>query len=209
MKVTSTLFKILLSLLFILNICLLWFVNTGSKEIFKLNQLLNTSNDSIMNLNIRMNNIFLNFSIMFDYQSFNIDSNTVLLDESDNIVFLKQLVDKKPKLIFKYSTLNCNVCVDEQISLLKEASKKIGSENIIILANYNSPKELSQFARMNQINFKVFNLRNVEFTAIDKGLPYYFILDESISLKLLFIPIKGDTFLTQKYFDKISGRYFQ
>jgi hypothetical protein len=162
-----------------------------------------------MNLNNQHDNMFLNFSLIFDSQSENIDSTIVLSDENNNRIFLKQLANKKPRLTFKYSVLNCNVCVDEQLALLKKASEKIGSENIIILANYNSPRDLSQFVRMNQIDFKVFNLHNIEFTAVDKGLPYYFILDESFSLKLLFIPIKGDNSLVQLYFNKVSERYFQ
>lgn len=115
---------------------------------------------------------------------------------------------KKPRLIFKYSTLNCNICVEEQVTLLKKASEKIGTENIMIITNYTSPLELSQFLRLNQIDFKVFNLQNMEFTVMDKNLPYYFILDEDFSLKNLFIPVKGDTALSQQYFIKVQERYF-
>jgi hypothetical protein len=145
---------------------------------------------------------------MCEFQSDRIDSNIVLFDENDNKITLKQLGVKKPKFIFKYSALNCNSCVDEQITLLKRASKKIGSENILIITDYNTPRELSQFVRLNQIDFRILNLRNIKLTTIDNNLPYYFIIDESYSLKQLFIPIKGNVLLTQQYLDKISEKYF-
>jgi hypothetical protein len=165
--------------------------------------------DSLGKLKNRDDVLLLNASLMFEFQSYKIDENVEIYDENEERITLIQLIQKKPKLIFKYSDLNCNVCIDEQINLLKKASEIIGSENIIILANYDSPRDLIQFRRMNQIDFKVLNLRDIEFTAVDKSLPYYFILDESLSLKLLYIPIKGDISLTQQYFEKINKRYFQ
>lgn len=194
------------TLLFCFNITLLLTLKKEREDFQNLNQSNKISCDSLRQLKNSIDVLFLNTSFMFEFQSDKIDKNIVLFDEKENKITLKQLVQNKPKLIFKYSDLNCNVCIDEQINLLKKASEKIGSENIIILANYNSPRELSQFIRMNQINFKVFNLRNTEFTSVDRSLPYYFILDESFSLNLLFIPIKGNTSLSQLYFNKVSEK---
>ncbi|MCX6326527.1 MAG: redoxin domain-containing protein [Bacteroidia bacterium] len=208
MKYPINLLRIVSALLFSFNIILLLIIRTERKKYFNLKLSFITCNDSIKQFKDRSNILLLNTSLMFEYQSKRIDGNIIFLNEEDDIISIKQLAMNSPKLIFKYSALNCNVCIDEQISLLKKASKDIGSENIIIITDYDTPRELSQFIRMNQINFRVLNLQNMEFTLIDKSLPYYFILDESFSLKLLFIPIKGDTSLTQQYFNKISERYF-
>lgn len=197
------------TLLFCLNIILLLTLKKERKDFQNLNQSLHMTYDSLGKLKNRDDVLLLNASLMFEFQSYKIDENVEIYDENEERITLIQLIQKKPKLIFKYSDLNCNVCIDEQINLLKKASEIIGSENIIILANYDSPRDLIQFRRMNQIDFKVLNLRDIEFTAVDKSLPYYFILDESLSLKLLYIPIKGDISLTQQYFEKINKRYFQ
>jgi hypothetical protein len=208
MKYLSKLFSIAIILLVFFNVALLLIIKKERKEYHNLYNSNEIKKDSIKQFK-DFNNIFLlNFSLMCEFQSDLLDRNIVLTDENENYIKFNQLTKEKPKLIFKYSALNCNDCVDEQIVLLKKAAKKIGSENIVIITDYGTPRELTQFIRMNQISFKIYNLRNLKLTTIDNNLPYYFILDESYSLKLLFFPLKGDTLITQQYFNKINEKYF-
>jgi hypothetical protein len=209
MKYFTNFLKIAFLIIICFNIATLWIIRTERKENLKIKRQLQIRSDSIKQFENHEDIFLLNYSLMYEFQGERIDNAIIFLDEDNNKISLKQLFNHKPRLIFKYSSLNCNVCVDEQITLLKKASEKIGSGNIMIITDYNSPRELSQFVRMNQIDFKVLNLRNMNLTMIDKRFPYYFILDESYSLKLLYIPIKGDTSITQKYFETVSERFFQ
>jgi hypothetical protein len=208
MKHTISYFIAASALLLCLNIILLFLNKKERKDYQNLNQSLNIYSDSLSQFKNRNDILVLNTSLIFKFESEKIDENAILFDENGDPITLKQLIQKKPKLIFKYSDLNCNVCVDEQITLLKKVVTKIGSENIIIISNYNSIRELSQFVRMNQLDIKVYNMKDNRFFTIDSNLPYYFVLDESFSLKLLYIPIKGDALTVQQYFNKVGERFF-
>lgn len=209
MKKSIFLLTLALAVLICLNIVLLYTISIERNENWSYKLLLQTNIDSIKLFKIRNDDLLQSISLMFDYQYGSIDKNIVFQDGNNNKISIKQIVRERPMLVFKYSALSCNVCISEQISLLKKASKEVGSENILILTDYISPQDLSRFLRMNQIDFKVFNQSDIELTTIDKRLPYYFILDESLSSKHLFIPIKGDTSLTQKYFNTINEKYFK
>lgn len=209
MKKSTFLLTLAPAVLICLNIVLLYTISIERNENWRYKLLLQTSNDSIKLFETQNDDLLQSISLMFDYQYGSIDKNIFFLDENNNKISIKQVIRERPMLVFKYSTLSCNVCINEQISLLKKTSKEIGSENILILADYNSPRDLSRFLRMNQIDFRVLNQGGIELTTIDKRMPYYFILDVSLSLKNLYIPIQGDTSLTQHYFNKISERYFK
>lgn len=200
--------KIIIYFLIIFNLSLAIIVYIIRKDNINLKSSIQISSASNIKLENRIDNILLNFSLIFEFQSLDIDPNTIFYDESDNIITLDQIVRRSPYLIFKYSVLNCDVCVEEQISLLKNAVKYNGLNNILIITNYNSNTDLYRFKRMNQIDMEILNMKNTEFTQIDKNLPYYFVLDESYSLKHFFVPIKGDTSLTKEYFNMVNKRYF-
>ena len=145
---------------------------------------------------------------MTEFQSMKIDRDLILYNTDGQIQELGKLVCQGPKLIFKYSKLNCDVCVDEQIILLKEFTEIIGSENVIIISDYDNPRELTQFVRMNQLDNEVLNLHDQEIIPFDKSLPYYFILSRHLTLQQLFIPLSGSRYLTKNYFNLILRSYF-
>jgi hypothetical protein len=173
--------KIIIFFLIILDLILLLQFYIIRNDNINLKSSLQVSTVSNKKLENRIDNVLLNFSLMFEFQSVNIDRNAIFYDENDNKITLDQIIRKSPYLIFKYSALNCDVCVEEQISLLKGAMKLHGLNNILIITNYNSYTDLIKFKRMNQIDVEILNMKNTEFTPIDKSLPYYFILDESCS----------------------------
>jgi hypothetical protein len=206
MRSFFTLSRTIIVLLFILNISLLVSIRGDKKHNLKLNGIIQVYNDSILHLKNNSSKNLLNQLLMFDHQSESIKNDLFLFDERDYKISLKKLSNEKPRLIFKSSSRNCDECVDEQLGYLKVASENIGSENIIIITDHSTPRELVQFARVNQIEFKVLSIDTCQITSLDKGLPYFFVLDKSFSLKLFYIPLKGDSFLTQKYLMKVSER---
>lgn len=208
MKNTYPYLKILLTIFVGFNIYLLLETKKDRKQLLTSNKAFCVVKDSLDKFINHQASLLLNLSLTTEFQSNTIDKNIFLFDENERKVDFQQLVNGKPILIFKYSSLNCNVCVDEQISVLKQVSSKIGSNNIVLITDYNTPRELINFVRMNQIDFRIYNLRNVEFTSIDKSLPFYFLLDKSFTLKKLFIPIKDDILLTQIYLNTLLEKYF-
>jgi hypothetical protein len=200
----EVLYQVVLTILIIFNILLLLILIKSKNEKANFDISLQDCHNSVQNIKDRMNNIMLDLSLIYEFDSEQIDYNTIIYDEDENQLSLNQLIQDSPILVFKYSQLHCDVCIDEQISLLKGAEELINENKIILLTNYSSKNDLARFKRVNQLNFKVFNLKNSELTEIDKSFPYYFILDKSFSLKKFFIPIKGDTLLTKDYYKSIK-----
>ena len=157
MKQSTSLLTFAIVLLIFLNFALLYIIRAERKANWNQKLVFQTSNDSLKILKSLHENLMQNISLIFENQYNSIDNDIIFLDENNNKSSIKQVILNSPKLVFNYSKLNCNICVDEQITILKKASKTIGLENILILTDYNSPRDLSRFIRLNQINFKVLN----------------------------------------------------
>jgi hypothetical protein len=63
--------------------------------------------------------------------------------------------------------------------------------------------------RINKINFKVFNIRNLGLPIERANTPFYFIADGSGFVKLVFVPRKEYPKLYEKYFEIITKRFFE
>jgi hypothetical protein len=122
---------------------------------------------------------------------------------------LGSVIDAK-KLIFRFTELNCPLCIEQEIPTLKEIAKKIGDNNIIILASYDRPNALRILIDKYKLNFQAFNipsgsLVNNEIESVN--MPYYFMLGKSMIGKNIFIPEKTLPELTRDYLNLISESY--
>ncbi len=143
------------------------------------------------------------------------NNNTVLkkglkvIDEKGESFLLREVLPF-PKLIFRYSEIHCDVCVDQQIKTLKLFKEKIGSDNIIILANYKLLKNLILFKRLNALDLQVYKLSSELNLELEKNdTPYFFILDENNVANDFFIPIKEINNYTHRYLNLMFDKYFK
>ena len=134
--------------------------------------------------------------------------NQKLMKENGDSITLSNLVGKKPKLFFKYSELNCNVCVDAQLAFLKTFIKNYGEENLIMISSYKFHKTVYQFKILNNIRSEIYNINFLDPSIDNLNVPYYFILDDTYIPKMMFIPEKTFTEDTEAYFKKIQNMYF-
>jgi len=132
-----------------------------------------------------------------------------LIKENGDSIVLSNLVGEKPKLIFRYSELNCNVCVDAQLALIKTFIEKYGEENLIMISSYKFRKTVYQFKILNNIRNEIFNVDFLNQSIDNLNTPYYFILDNTYIPKMMFIPEKAFPEDTEEYFKKIQNMYFK
>lgn len=170
--------------------------------------------------NVSINSKYKNEKSINDIRNFNLKtiylnnglsiSDTIkVTNEKGDILLLKDII-KSTKLIFRYSELNCDVCVDKQFEALNKYIDIYGSENILILSQYNKLRNLNIFKRINNIKLSVFNLATIiSNMEIEKaGLPYFFIIDSHLTTKDFFIPIKEIDNYTHSFLEKIHSKYF-
>lgn len=111
-------------------------------------------------------------------------------------------------MIFKYSELNCNVCIDSQIIIVKKLANIISPQKIIFLSSYNQNSNLYRFKRLNSIKSEIYNIHDGLGLNIDTlNVPYYFIMSPECRISNVFIPDKMDMEMTIRYIETIK-RYF-
>lgn len=154
---------------------------------------------------------FLNFIEMSIASSNCILDNISLTDEAGRILHINAILNKGPKIVLRYSEINCMSCVDSCLNYLRKYTNLIGVNNIIILASYNRHNDLISFKRINKLipfafyntNFKALNLP-IE----DIGIPYFFIIDEKLNCNNIF-PIDPEIpEYIDMYFKTIITKYY-
>jgi hypothetical protein len=113
-----------------------------------------------------------------------------------------------PKLVFFHSELNCNSCVEENLSFLNSLGNIIGNENILFLASYRSKRDLTIFKRINQIKYHTYNVPSVGLPIEKLNYPFCFIINMDRKAECVFIPIKEDSLYFKRDLEMIKNKYF-
>lgn len=134
----------------------------------------------------------------------NISHKIELSNESGDRFSLNRLISNDKKLVFRYSELGCNVCVDSQLVFINKFIQKYGSDRFIMIANYSNLRNLNNFKKLNSIDYEIYNCREISEFFDRTNMPYYFILDGSFNPKMFFFPDKLFVEDTKEYFEKIE-----
>lgn len=116
---------------------------------------------------------------------------------------------KDEMLVFNYSELHCEPCIDSVLLILKN-NPSINKEKILILTSYRNERDISLFVRLNHIEFPIYNRRDIELPLYieHSQLPYFFIINKELRCSNFFIPDKGKLIQTINYLKYISKTIF-
>jgi hypothetical protein len=148
--------------------------------------------------------------IFIQYQS----ENSVINNMSGNIeqnekIDLKSLLSDRLTLIFRYNENDCSACVEEALKPLMEFSTKMGIRNILIITSSHNVRTMNIFIRQHAPGIHVFNSNEDINLPVEKwDTPYFFLIDNSLRVKLVFIPVKEIQNYTWEYLNIIYQRYF-
>jgi hypothetical protein len=160
-------------------------------------------NNMILNLIVNLNN----HQILSEYKDISSIIGSSILNKS---VSLKKVIEESdnPKLIFRFSESSCELCVDSVLVCLRKHSDRIGKKNIIILTSYDDIAYLVLFKKYEEIDFQIYNARNIDLPIEKLNVPYLFVIDKSLKTNCIFIPEKTIQKRTDLYFQTIVKRYF-
>jgi len=130
-------------------------------------------------------------------------------DEEGNKISIAELLNNNPKVIFRYSELNCRLCIEEEIKILLKYINDIGFDNILFFSTYNSTRDLFLFKRINQLqDFKIYNLKEEKLNIpIDSlNIPYVFLIDSSGNIVMLNIPEKTKPEFSEQFYNVVISR---
>jgi hypothetical protein len=124
-----------------------------------------------------------------------------------NSVRLADLPGPSAQLIFRYSEVHCNSCIDLVVQKLN-ALYRAGFTRMAIIASYNEYRHFSSFVRANQLEMPVYLMEEEDATGIfDTEIPpYLFVLDQSGRVAYPFVPIKEMEAGVDLYLDFVRGK---
>ena len=135
-----------------------------------------------------------------------------LIDYQGDTVTLKSIL-KSNKIIFRYSKLNCDKCIDAEFKILEKFSEKI-SDELIIISFYDRVRGLIYTSRrlrdMGLNKVKIYSLiDNKLFLPLDDyNTPFYFALNENFRASNFFVPEKQNAKLTEAYLKFSLDNFF-
>ena len=143
------------------------------------------------------------------YNGLVLDSTMIMLDNKDSSYTLSKLIDADRKLVFRYSFIHCNVCVDTLMKLVNQFSDEVGKDKIIILAQYANKRDYKNFIRINQVKMPVYHLQDSLCKADELSIPYFFILENNMTSSNFFMPRKEIPAITEQYLQSIKNILIQ
>jgi len=181
--------------------------NKRNRNILNLQNSIFESHQKLKNKEDLIKTLLIQSKLIHETNGTEISPGLNLYTEDGESISLKKVIGDCPKLVFRYSEIHCQNCVDNEIKRLKEFIKELDDANILIFASYDSFRNLGSFKRINQIKSHIYNLKNLGIDIERSNIPYYFVLDYTMKVKDVFIPDKYLPESTNIYLDIIKEKY--
>jgi peroxiredoxin len=131
-----------------------------------------------------------------------------ITDGKGNSIELSEIMDKN-KLVFYFSEVSCDMCVDMEIARLNEKADLTVSDNTVILISAISKRYVAQYTNNNKLKFSIYEIKSKGDKFLP-SLPCYFIIDyDSKRINSAFFPSKYTPDETDRYLNKIAEDYFK
>jgi len=138
-----------------------------------------------------------------------INTKQMVSDEKGSKRSIVGLLNDSPKIIFRYSELNCQLCIEDEIQILKKYIDAIGFDNILFFSTYNTTRDLFLFKRMNQLqDFEIYNLKEEKLNIpVDSlNIPYVFVVDSFGNVFMLHIPERTKPEYSEQFYKVVISR---
>jgi len=179
---------------------------------YKLNKKIGTLNlkiDSLMHYQHFTDMLIENTTFQFDCEGSNLEIPLSLIDENNKRCRINEISGANTTLIFRFSEINCTSCVETQFRLIRKYISKYGKNNIIIVASYSNIRNLTIFKRINEISIPIYRIEQNQLCQKVESLnvPYYFLLEDEVEMRMIHIPSKEIPSLTLNYLNLIGKRF--
>ncbi|OQX72579.1 MAG: hypothetical protein B6D61_13550 [Bacteroidetes bacterium 4484_249] len=185
------------SLLLLIGIFIILFLYFNDKHT---KQLTSTKNSFIIADNTLMTNM-IDANKNLGYKI----NNLTLKDTLNGKIKLKDIVKDKNILIYRIAYSNCSSCIVSGLNSLLKNTYKIPFNKIIIIGSFYNTKELTKFINKNNINFKIYNLKqSIDLPAEEFDIPYFMVLSKDLTVMSCFFPEKANPKYTDYFFSGIE-----
>ena len=128
-----------------------------------------------------------------------------VIDQNNRKIELKNII-KDNTLVYRFSEVSCRPCVEDDIKILNELKDSIIGNNLFILTDFKTPKEMQIFSKMYNLKVPIYSYPNcinllADMDTFDRK-PYYFVLDTDLKVHFTYISHSGHN-MHDKYFLRI------
>lgn len=130
--------------------------------------------------------------------------------ENGDSVLLDKIFNYKKKLVFYFREGDCIDCAKQQLIIIQGFTNKLGIEDFLFLISHQNARQAKTLLKQQGLNYPIYNLRYKSLGYISDSInkPLFFVVDNSRVINMLYMPIKGDTIITQRYLESVRNRYF-
>lgn len=148
--------------------------------------------------------VFNDYMKSMKYTGNPLKSDLTITDFNSSEYSLKNIVQFHNKLVFRYSYISCNVCIDTIMKIVNEYSKYVGNDKIIILSQYANKRDYKNFVRINNVKQPIYHLQDSLCRADELGLPYFFVINDNMVTNNFFLPRKEYPQMIKTYLESIK-----
>lgn len=194
-QVLRFLFIVLLLINIILTFALRIRLNRANYDLLRLNR------ESAI-VHTTMENIFLCREMEAQSERVNLSPDVVITDIHGDISTLVDIISE-PTLVYRFSEMHCNSCIELSMKLLKEASGTTKAP-IAIFCRYSNVRQVRAICNSYNIELPIYNIPDkLNIPVDDMSIPYFFIIDEYLKCSSFQSFIKEVPTLTERYLDGI------
>jgi hypothetical protein len=148
--------------------------------------------------------LILKYQIEKKYQKVKLPLSTLLVDIYGDTISMSMALQGNTKYIFRYTELNCQSCVDEEILRLKRIN--FSKNELVIITYYNSIRSLIYFIKESGVDFRIYSVIDNNFIHdLDiLNLPYYIKISDDYSIQDVFLVNRNEK-LIEDYFVNIDN----
>lgn len=139
------------------------------------------------------------------YNGLEIDSIIALHDINDSSYTIRDISQTGHKLVFRYSFIHCDACVDTLMKLVNKFTDEVGRDKVVILAQYASKRDYKNFVRINNVNNCIYHIQDTLCKADELSIPYLFVLEDNMTVSNFFMPRKEYPNVTEQYLQAIKN----
>lgn len=126
----------------------------------------------------------------------------------DSFLLSNLIKQKSGVLVMLITQYSCGQCVNLQIEALAKIQKNVKNDKIIVLSSYPDYRGFYALGRKYDLNigFYYVNQERLHFSPDKMPGPSFFYLDQELTIKLIFSPIKENPELTLNYLHMLNSR---
>ena len=128
-------------------------------------------------------------------------SDTLCIVDSEGKYWSLDSISQAKTLVIRYSSLNCNSCVDTLMHYAKLYSDSVSNGRIGVFADYENDRDFHLLSRLNKSKVGIFQVKERMLSLDDKGVPYMFVVNTDKTFSHLYIPHKEFPSLIRWYYD--------